>query len=103
MTLLAPPPLLASPAMPRADVGAAGLPAAAAGLLFLALFFGDGTSSPRLFWIGAAAVVLAAAGGVWRPPPLRGTAAAFVVLLGALVLCQVATIAGAIGPPAAWD
>ena len=34
---------------------------AAAALLFTALFFGDGTSNGRLFWIGALAVIAAAA------------------------------------------
>ena len=33
---------------------------AAAALLFTALFFGDGTSNGRLFWIGSLAAIAAA-------------------------------------------
>ena len=35
---------------------------AAAGLSFAALFFSDGSSQSRLFWIGVPAVVVAAVG-----------------------------------------
>jgi O-antigen ligase/polysaccharide polymerase Wzy-like membrane protein len=89
--------------MPRADVGAAGLPAAAAGLLLLALFFGHGTSDSRLFWIGVAAFLVAAIAVVWRPRALNGTAVAFLALVGGLVLWQAATIAWSIEPAASWD
>jgi hypothetical protein len=89
--------------MPRADVGAAGLPAAAAGLLLLALLFGHGTSDSRLFWIGVAAFLVAAIAVAWRPRAMNGTAVAFLVLLGGLVLWQAATIAWSIEPAASWD
>jgi tetratricopeptide (TPR) repeat protein len=89
--------------MPRADVGAAGLPAAAAGLLFFALFFGHGTSDSRLFWIGVAALLVAAVAVASRPLQPAGVATAFLVLLGALVLWQAATIAWSIEPSASWD
>jgi O-antigen ligase/polysaccharide polymerase Wzy-like membrane protein len=89
--------------MPRADVGAAGLPAAAAGLLLFALLFGHGTSDSRLFWIGVAALLVASVAVVWRPRPVAGTAAAFLAFVGALVLWQAATIAWSIEPAASWD
>jgi O-Antigen ligase len=89
--------------MSRADVGAAGLPAAAAGLLFFALFFGHGTSGSRLFWIGVAALLVATVAVIWRPLRLNGTAIALLVALGGLVLWQAATIAWSIEPSASWD
>ena len=89
--------------MPRADVGAAGLPAAAAGLLFLALFFGQGTSDSRLFWIGVAALLVAAVAVAWRPHSVNGTAGVFLALLGGFVLWQAATIAWSIEPAASWN
>ena len=89
--------------MRPADAGAAGLPAAAGALLFFAIFFGHGTSDSRLFWIGAAALLVAAVAVVWRPRPIGRYAAAFIVLLGALVLWQAATIAWSIEPAASWD
>jgi O-Antigen ligase len=89
--------------MPRADVGAAGLPAAAAGLLLLALFFGQGTNDSRLFWIGLAALLVAAVAVVWRPRAVGGTAAVFLAFLGGLALWQAATIAWSIEPAASWD
>ena len=89
--------------MPRADVGAAGLPAAAAGLLLLALFFGHGTSDSHLFWLGVVALLVVSVAIVWRPSSVGGTAAVFLVLLGGLVLWQAATIAWSIEPAASWD
>jgi O-Antigen ligase len=89
--------------MPRADVGAAGLPAAAAGLLILALLFGHGTSDSRLFWIGLAALVVASVAVVWQPRSVNVIAALFLVFLGGLVLWQAATIAWSIEPAASWD
>jgi hypothetical protein len=89
--------------MPGGDVGAAGLPAAAAGLLFLAVFFGQGTSDSRLFWIGVAALLVAAVAVAWRPDSVGGTGGLFLVLVGALVLWQAATIAWSIEPAASWN
>src|SRR5207247_425551 len=89
--------------MPRADVGAAALPAAAAGLLILALLFGHGTSDSRLFWIGLAALLVASVAVVWQPRSVNVTAALFLVFLGGLVLWQAATIAWSIEPAASWD
>src|SRR5436190_4276586 len=89
--------------MPRADVGAAGLPAAAAGLLLLALLFGDGTSDSRLFWIGLAALLVAAVAVAWRPRAVNVTAVAFLAAVGGLVLWQAATIAWSIEPATSWN
>ena len=89
--------------MPPADERAAGLPAAAGALLFFALFFGRGTSDSRLFWIGVAALVTVAVVVVSRPRPIGRHAAAFLVLLGTLVLWQAATIAWSITPSTSWD
>ena len=89
--------------MPPADERAAGLPAAAGALLFFALFFGRGTSDSRLFWIGVAALVTVAVVVVSRPRPIGRYAAAFLALLGTLVLWQAATIAWSITPSTSWD
>jgi O-antigen ligase/polysaccharide polymerase Wzy-like membrane protein len=62
---------------------------AAGALLFTALFFGDGTSDGRLFWIGSlavvATVVLAAGGGVPVPRPWGLTTFALLAGLTAWV------------------
>src|SRR5262245_50745205 len=76
---------------------------AAAGLLFTALFFGDGTSDGRLFWIGSLAViagaVVAAGGGV---PVPRGAGLATLVLLVALAAWVGVTMAWSIAPDLSW-
>src|SRR6187549_1258903 len=76
---------------------------AAAALLFTALFFGDGTSNGRLFWIGSltviATVVLAVEGGV---PVPRGPGLATLVLLGALTAWVGATLSWSIAPDLSW-
>jgi len=41
--------------------------AAAAGLAFAALFFSDGSSQSRIFWVGVPAILVAAIGWAWRP------------------------------------
>jgi tetratricopeptide (TPR) repeat protein len=89
--------------MPPADVRAAGLPAVAGALLFFAIFFGHGTSGSRLFWIGLAALVVAAVAFVLRPRPVGRYAVVFLLLLGALVLWQAATIAWSSTPSTSWD
>ena len=79
------------------------LGAAAAGLAFAALFFSGGSSQSRLFWIGAAAVLVAAVGWVWRPRrlPLEGTV--FFCLLAAFIVWQGVSIAWSIQPSRSWD
>ncbi|HZC28096.1 MAG TPA: hypothetical protein VE269_00005, partial [Gaiellaceae bacterium] len=79
--------------MPPADARAAGLPAAAGALLGFAIFFGHGTSGSRLFWVGAAALLATAVAVASRPRRVGREATGFLVLLGALVLWQAATIA----------
>jgi O-Antigen ligase len=77
--------------------------AAAGALLFVALFFGDGTSDGRLFWIGAFAVlgalVLLTAGPV---PVPRGAAALCLALLAALAGWVGVTMAWSIAPDRSW-
>lgn len=84
------------PALP----GAA-LPAAA--LAFAALFLSNGSSQSRLFWIGAAAVIVAAVGWAVRPPALQRPAIVFFVAFAAFVLWQAASIAWSIEPARSWD
>jgi tetratricopeptide (TPR) repeat protein len=79
------------------------LPAAAAGLAFAALFFSDGSSQSRLFWIGAAAVVVAAVGWALQPPRLPPAGAVFLGALGAFVLWQGVTISWSIQAARSWD
>jgi hypothetical protein len=81
--------------MPRA--------AAAGGLAFVALFLSDGSSQARLFWIGAAAVVVAAAGWAVRPPSLPPAAVAFFTAMAAFVAWQGASIAWSIESSRSWD
>src|SRR3954465_2924273 len=81
-------------------VRGAALPAAA--VVFAALFFSDGSSQSRLFWIGTAAVIVAAVGWAIRPPTLAHAAVLFFGLFAAFVLWQVASIAWSIQPRRSW-
>jgi O-Antigen ligase len=83
-------------------LGAAGV------LLLVALFFGDGSSDGRLFWIGAFAVITSLAvaiatfaGVVPGPSPTRAGAAA-VGLFAAFVLWGGLTIAWSVAPDRSW-
>src|SRR5256714_1030309 len=96
-------PVLASPAMRRQRVRGSLLPVGAAALVFAAFFLGDGSSQSRLFWIGAAAVVVAAIGWGVRPPALPAPALAFFAALTAFVFWQGASIAWSIEPSRSWD
>ena len=77
--------------------------AAAAGLAFLALFFSDGSSQSRLFWIGVPAVLVAAVGWAWRPPRLPLWGSVFFCALAAFVVWQGVSIAWSIQPSRSWD
>ena len=79
------------------------LPVAAAALAFFALFLSRGSSTDRLFWIGAAAVVLAALGWALWPPQLGRPALIFFLALGAFVLWQGLSISWSIQPARSWD
>src|ERR671937_899811 len=80
-----------------------GVAAAAAALAAAALFFGHGSSDGRLFWIGVAALLLASAGWIVRPARLPTEGAAFLVLLGALVVWEAISIHWSIQPARSWD
>jgi len=79
------------------------LSVAAGGLAFSALFFSDGSSQGRLFWIGAAAVVVAAAGWATRPVRLSRAGLLFFLALGGFVVWQGLSIAWSIQPSRSWD
>ena len=60
---------------------------ASGALLFVALFFGDGVSDSRLFWLGAFALLTVAVAIAAGPVPVPGRAgAALLVLLSATLL-----------------
>jgi len=76
---------------------------AAAGLLFTALFFGDGTSNGRLFWIGSLAVIAAAVIAVGDGIPVpRRAGLATLVLLAALAAWVGVTLWWSIAPDLSW-
>src|SRR5215471_9110659 len=76
---------------------------AAGALLFTALFFGDGTSDGRLFWIGSlaviAAVALAVGGGV---PVPRTWGLATLALLAGLTAWVGISMWWSIAPDLSW-
>lgn len=90
----------ATPGLPV--VGAAGA------LLVVALFFGQGSSDGRLFWIGAFAILAALAvliatfAGVAPRPALSRAGAAALALLAALVVWSGATMAWSIAADRSW-
>src|SRR6266545_2609421 len=96
-------PVLASPAMRQAAVRGAILPTVAVAMAFAALFFNDGSSQSRLFWIGAAAVIVAADGWALRPPQLSSAAVVFLAALAAFVVWQGVSIAWSIQASRSWD
>jgi hypothetical protein len=89
--------------MRRPAAGEAIFPAAAAALAFAAFFFNGGSSEYRLFWIGAAAVLVAVVGWALRPPRLAPAGAVFLGALGAFVLWQGVTISWSIQASRSWD
>jgi hypothetical protein len=70
---------------------------------FAALFFNAGSSQSRLFWIGAAAVVVAAVGWMARPVRIARPGIAFFGALGGLVLWQGLSIGWSIQAARSWD
>src|SRR3954469_19031250 len=77
--------------------------AAAGTILFVAVFFGDGPSGGRLFWIGAFAVLAALALVAAGPVPVpRGWGAVCLALLVALAAWVGLTMAWSIAPDRSW-
>src|SRR6476646_7735564 len=76
----------------------------AGGLPFTALFFGDGTSNGRLFWLGSLAVI-AAASLLWAGPvPVpRAYGAAVLALLGGLTLWVGLSMWWSVAPDLSWN
>jgi hypothetical protein len=82
-------------------VRGAALPVAA--LAFAALFFSNGSSQSRLFWLGTAALIVAAIGWAIRPPTLPPRALVFFGALLAFVLWEALSIVWSIQPGRSWD
>jgi len=72
-------------------------------LVFSAFFFSGGSSQSRLFWIGAAAVVVATVWWALRPRRLSWAGGVFLAALGAFVLWQGASISWSIQSSRSWD
>lgn len=75
--------------------------AAAGALLFVALFFGDGPSDGRLFWIGAFAVLAVVALGSSLPVPRRAGVVCLELLV-ALTAWVGLSLAWSIAPDLSW-
>jgi hypothetical protein len=88
--------------MQRATLAGPATLVAAGALLFVALFFGEGTSNGRLFWIGAFAVLAAAPAVAARVPVPSGAGAAALALLLALALWVGLTMAWSIAADSSW-
>ncbi len=72
-------------------------------LLFVALFFGDGVSDSRLFWLGAFALLTVAVAVAGGPVPVPGRAGvAVLVLLAALAAWVGLTMWWSIAPDLSW-
>src|SRR5438876_2087084 len=77
---------------------------ASGALLFVALFFGDGTSGGRLFWIGALAVLAATVLIAATPAPVpRGAGLVCLLVLAALAAWVGLTMWWLIAAGLSWD
>src|SRR6266550_1000385 len=77
---------------------------ASGALLFVALFFGDGISGGRLFWIGSLAVLAVVALVASGPVPVpRGAGLACLALLAALTAWVGVTMWWSVAPDRSWD
>jgi hypothetical protein len=98
--------MLASPAVRAAAfrVGDVGPVAGAAAVVFCALFFGGGSASAPLVWIGGTALVLTAlALGVGHAPAFDGPAALLVGCLAALAVWAGLTTLWSTSPDRTWS
>jgi len=76
---------------------------ASGALLFVALFFGDGVSDSRLFWLGAFALLTVAVAVAAGPVPVPGRAGlAVLVLLAVLAAWVGLTMWWSIAPDRSW-
>jgi O-antigen ligase/polysaccharide polymerase Wzy-like membrane protein len=76
---------------------------ASGALLFVAVFFGDGVSDSRLFWLGAFALLTVAVAVAAGPVPVPGRAGlAVLVLLAALSAWVGLTMWWSIAPDLSW-
>ncbi|HXY86245.1 MAG TPA: O-antigen ligase family protein [Gaiellaceae bacterium] len=89
--------------MRRPGPGGVTLSAAVAGIVVAAIFFGEGLSEGRLFWIGVAVLVVTALGWILAPPTLSRPGIAFLASLGGLVVWQALSIHWSISPASSWD
>src|SRR5581483_2293466 len=76
--------------------------AAAGALLVVALFFGEGPSNGRLFWIGAFAVLAASLAAAAPVPAPSRAGAASLALLAALALWVGLTMAWSVAADSSW-
>src|SRR5512146_2352099 len=90
-------------AMRRPAARGATLSVAAGVLAFAALFLSNGSSQPRLFWIGGAAVLVAAAGWALQPPRVGVEGLVFFGALGGFAVWQGVSISWSIQPARSWD
>src|SRR5215471_7787710 len=85
---------------------AAGLPllGAAGVLTTVSLFFGGGTSTERLFWIGMGALLVVLVSGALVPfPTLSPPGKAFLLLLTGYVVWMGVSVVWSVAPDRSWD
>src|SRR5690349_7319954 len=85
---------------------AAGLPllGAAGVLLTVSLFFGGGSSTERLFWIGMGALLVVLVSGAFvRLPALGPAGTAFLLLFAGYVVWMGVSVSWSVAPDRSWD